>query len=144
MPAADITRAANVSIANVSPAPTLRNTGHLAGEDLEPGAACFIDSDNLIWNSKADADATSDVHGFVVNKARVAQGDAVTLVKGLKLYYGSGLTPGARLYLSAATKGKLCDAPTAGAYNLNPVGYVDNDQVIWVNEVTYGVLVPGP
>jgi hypothetical protein len=52
------------------------------------------------------------VDGFAMAAAQL--NEAVTLVTDVDFHYGSGLTPGARYYLSGATAGSLADAASTG------------------------------
>jgi len=88
-------------------------TGLYAGEDLAAGDACYINPDGLVYLAQADAAATAGVAGFTARA--VDQDEPVTLFGPAARYaYGSALTPGAILYLSAVTPGALADAPNLG------------------------------
>jgi hypothetical protein len=94
--------------------------GLFAGEDLAVWDACYIKSDGLVWKSNGtSANAAAKVDGYApaVTKA----GEPVTLYKNVRVRYGAGLTPGARIYLSA-TAGTLSDAATTGG--TAPIGFV--------------------
>ena len=87
-------------------------TGLVAGEAIAAGDACYIKSDGKIWKATGTAaNAAAQVDGFAAEAASV--GEAVTLVWDVNLRYGSGMTPGAKYYLSA-TAGALDDAATTG------------------------------
>lgn len=95
-------------------------SGLLAGEALTPFDACYIKSDGLVWKSNGtSANAAAKVDGYAAKGAGV--GEAVTLYKNVRVRYGTGLTPGARVYLSA-TAGTLSDAATTGG--TAPIGFV--------------------
>ena len=108
------------TITRVNPSPDAatamyaRNySGLLAGEAITIGQACYIKSDGKAWltdGSAADAEAV-----FVGLAARTAAaGQPVTLLGANSRWkYGSGLTPGARYYVSV-TDGALDDAATTG------------------------------
>jgi hypothetical protein len=68
-----------------------------AGEAIDRGSVCFIDSDGLVY----EADTTASGYmGFAY--ATYASGEPVTLVgQGGIVAYGDSMTPGAKLYLSA-------------------------------------------
>lgn len=88
--------------------------GLVAGEDLNDAcAACRVGSDGKVYQSNGTAaDANAKVDGFNAQAAKKGQG--VTLFgRGLRMRYGSGLTPGALYYL-AATSGRLDTAATVG------------------------------
>jgi hypothetical protein len=87
--------------------------GRLAGEAIAAGDACYIKSDGKIWKSTgAAANAAAKVRGYAFKAASV--NEAVTLVWDVRFNYGSGLTPGAEVYLSGATAGALADAASTG------------------------------
>lgn len=112
-PLADISKSGTPSLSTVQPCPAHQIAGLLAGEALAAGDACYIKSDGLVWKATgAAANAAAKVDGFAAMAA--ASGEAVTLVFDVNLRYGSGLTPGARYYLSGATAGALADASSTG------------------------------
>lgn len=85
----------------------------IAGENLDPVSPCKVESDGLVYMSNGTADdADAHVHGF--NNRQVNAGEPVTLYPpDTRFRYGSGLTPGATLYLGA-TDGRLDDGATTG------------------------------
>ncbi len=90
-----------------------------AGEDLDAVAPCYIKSDGKIYmcDGVADAEAAKFV-GFTARE--IKSGEPVTLFGcGSRFKYGSGLTPGAMLYLAAVDiynndAGRLDTAATTG------------------------------
>jgi hypothetical protein len=73
-----------------------------------------------VWLSNGtSANAAAKVDGIASEATAV--GEAVTLFRHVNFRYGAGLTPGARVYLSA-TPGALADAATTGG--TAPVGFV--------------------
>lgn len=108
-----VTRSATASIdaSTAMFAPQL--TGLVAGEALDLCSACFIHTDGKVYMANATAaNAEAVIAGFTARA--VSSGEPVTLLgEGTRLKYGSGLTPGAILYL-AATDGKLDTAATTG------------------------------
>lgn len=87
-------------------------SGLLAGEALAAGDICYIKSDGKAWKSNGTAvNAAAKADGIAVETA--GAGAAVTLMRNVEMSYASGLTPGARYYVSA-TAGKLDDAATTG------------------------------
>jgi hypothetical protein len=95
----------------------------LVGEDVAAGDACYIKSDGKVWKSTAvAAAAAAEVHGWAAHAAKVAQRQVVTLYFDVNFKYGSGLTPGAYLYLSAVTAGAIDTASSAN--QLKPVAVV--------------------
>jgi hypothetical protein len=84
----------------------------LTGEAISAGDPCYVKSDGKVWRSiGTTADAAAKVDGWAAGAA--ALGEAVTLLTDVEFHWGSGMTPGARLYLSL-TAGTLSDATTAG------------------------------
>lgn len=108
------------TITRVSPSPDAstamfaRNvSGLLAGEDLTVGQACYIKSDGKAWKANGTSANAAAVFVGLAAKTTVA-GQPVTLLGANSRWkYGSGLTPGARYYVSA-TAGSLDDAATTG------------------------------
>lgn len=88
-------------------------TGLYAGEDIDPAAPCYINSDGKVYMSNGTAaNAAAAVDGFCPRSAK--SGQPVTIFgEGTRFKYGSGLTPGATLYVGA-TKGRLDTAATTG------------------------------
>lgn len=85
-----------------------------AGAALDAGAPCYIKaSDGKVYMSNGTAaDEAATFDGFVPRACRI--GEAVTLFGvGARFRYGTGLTVGALLYVSA-TAGRLDDAATIG------------------------------
>lgn len=103
--------AAGVDASTAAVAPQI--TGVIAGEDLDAAAPCYIHSDGKAYMCDATAaDAKAVLAGFTPRAAK--SGQPITLYSvGTRMRYGSGLTPGAKLYL-AATKGRLDSAATTG------------------------------
>jgi hypothetical protein len=117
---ADIAKSGTPSLSSVLPGQDKTISGLLAGEAIAVGDACYIKSDGKIWRSTgAAANAAAKVDGFAAVAAPV--GEAVTIVFDVNMYYGSGMTPGARIYLSA-TAGAIADAATTGG--TAPIGFV--------------------
>ena len=88
-------------------------SGLKAGEDIAAGDVCYIKSDGKVWRSTgAAANAAAKANGIAVKVSK--SGEPVTLMRGVDLDYGSGLTPGAVYYLSGTTAGGLDTAPSTG------------------------------
>ncbi len=105
----------------------LPNPEHQVGSNLKAGAAiaagdaCYIHTDGtVLLSTGAAANAAAEVVGFAVHAAAI--GEAVTLMDNIDWYYGAAMTPGAKLYLSAATAGALADVATTGG--TAPIGRV--------------------
>ena len=111
---ATITRSASASLDAATGMFACQRSGNLtAGEALDLVSACRIHTDGLVYmadGSAADAEAR-----FIGMTARaVSSGEPVTLYGiGARFRYATGMTPGARLFLSA-TDGRLDDAATTG------------------------------
>lgn len=122
---ATVTRS-NVSLATKLPPNTSKYQSIVVGEDIAAGDACYIKTDGKVYKSTAAAaNAAAEVHGFAVESALVGQRQKVTLHHNVTLNYGSGLTPGQYLYLSATVAGALDTASSANAGK--PVGLVLDD-----------------
>jgi hypothetical protein len=134
---ADITKVGTPTVSTVGPIPGANKLPTLtAGEAIAAGDACYIASDGLVKLSDASAgDALSMVHGFA--PYAVASGETITLVFNVCFRYGSGLTPGAKLFLSVTTGG-LADA--ASAHAPDPIGFVVDATRIYVRQSTYVIV----
>jgi hypothetical protein len=108
------------TITRVAPSPDASSSmfarnisGLLAGETIAAGQACYIKSDGKAWLATGtSANAAAVFAGLAARAATVGQ--PVTLLGANSRWkYGSGLTPGARYYVSA-TAGALDDAATTG------------------------------
>lgn len=90
------------------------SVGLLAGEALLTAAPCYIKaSDGKVYLSNGTAaNEAAKVHGWTGKS--YASGEPVSLWgPGIIFEYGTGLTPGATLYIGA-TAGRLNDAATVG------------------------------
>jgi hypothetical protein len=85
----------------------------LAGEAIAAGDPCYIKgSDSLVYKSVGTTtNAAAKVDGWAAGAA--ASGEAVSLLTDVELHYGSGLTPGARYYVSL-TAGVIQDSASTG------------------------------
>jgi hypothetical protein len=86
----------------------------IAGEELDPVSPVYLNTDGKYY--MADGTAANNkavIAGWTYKKVRIGQ--ALDLCPGLGTVasYGSGLTPGAKLFL-AATKGRLDTVATTG------------------------------
>jgi hypothetical protein len=119
---ADIAKSGTPSICTAVPCPahTVAN-GITAGEALAAGDACRIHTDGKAYKATgAAANASAVVAGFAAKAA--ALNGAVTLYTDLEWHYGSGMTPGTRIYLSGAVAGAIADAASTGG--TAPIGQV--------------------
>lgn len=128
----------NPSLATALPCNAHRISSLLAGMAINPGDACYINaSDGKVYLS-LDTGATAaqaQVHGFSQGKV-VAAGQPVTLLHEVEWGYtaGSGLTPGARVYLSGSVAGGI---DTAATNSHLPVGFAINDQIVFLRSLVY-------
>lgn len=90
-------------------------TGNLyAGENLDNVSPCYINAaDGKVYMSNAsEADSAASFVGFTPRACKT--GEPVTLMgSSTRFRYGTGLTPGAMLYI-AETAGRLDSAATTG------------------------------
>lgn len=99
---------------------------YIAGEAIAAGDNCYVKSDGLAWKATGTAlNAAARVRGQAAAAADV--GEPVTLTRGLRFNYGSGLTPGADYYLDTVAGGLSTTATTGG---LAPIAFaVDTTRV---------------
>ncbi len=86
-----------------------------AGEALDVCAPCYLATDGKYYMADGTAANVKAVVAGWTPRAYVLGERGVTLLAGvgLRMSYGSGLTPGAKLYLGA-TKGRLDTVATTG------------------------------
>lgn len=132
---AAVAKSGTPSLCSQTPGREHQISGLLAGEAIAAGDACYIKAaDGLVWLSTgAAANAAAKVRGFAFTAAAV--GEAVTLYKNVNFYYGAALTPGADLFLSAATPGALSDVATTGG--TAPIGFVIDATRVHLGESKY-------
>lgn len=109
-----VTRSALASIDNTSAMFAPQIADLLAGEDIDVGAPCYIESSSGLLKMSDGTAATepAEIVGFAASPA--STGQPVTVFgKGARFRYGSGLTPGNILFI-AATAGRLDTAATTG------------------------------
>jgi hypothetical protein len=109
---ADLTRIASPSFDGSNP--TLHKiTGLVAGEALLIGDLVYVKSDGKVWKAVgAAATAPAKTVGMVGLDCSVGEA-ATILCRGWRWNYSTGLTPGAKYYVSG-TAGLLSDAATTG------------------------------
>jgi hypothetical protein len=118
-----IAKSGTPSVASLLPQANDKITGLYCGENLAIGDACYVKSDGKVWRATgAAANAAAKVDGYAATNAYVAQTDPVTLIDNCVWAYGSGLTPGASVYLDSTTPGALNDTATTGG--TAPIGKV--------------------
>lgn len=118
---AAVTKVGTPSLSTVTPCHAHNISGLLAGEALAAGDLVYIKSDGLVWKSTgAAANAAAKVRGMVL--VATAVGEACSIYHDVNVRYGSGLTPGADLFVSGATAGLIVDAASTGG--TTPIGFV--------------------
>lgn len=117
----------------VPPQNCVIGSGLKAGEDIEAGDLCYIKSDGKVWRSNGTAaNAAAKVDGIAPIAATA--GEAVSVYRNVEMNYGSGLTPGARLY-AGATAGRIDGATTTGG--TAPIGFVVDATRIYIHGSAY-------
>lgn len=127
---AEIAKSGTPSLATSTPPNGCKAT-RICGEAIAAGDMVYIKSDGKFWlASGAAADAKAQWVGMSATEQTV--GEPLTAYRGVRFHYGAGLTPGARLYLSATVPGGLADAPTTGSPAGQPAAYAFDDTRIEV------------
>lgn len=122
---AEITIVGKPTPATTLPPYNAQHAGHTAGEALSAGHVVYLKNDGKLWKaSGAAANAAARVRGIVLADYP-ANAENVTLWNDIVVAYGSGLTPGADVYLSGTVAGGLADAASTGG--TTSLGYVDRD-----------------
>lgn len=131
---ANVNKSGKPSLSTRTPSAEHSIVGLSAGEDIAAGDACYIHSNGTVMRSTgAAANAAAKVRGFAGIDAQA--GDAITLFHGVNFAYGSGLTPGADLFLSGTTPGGLVDAASTGGSA--PIGFVIDTQRVHLFQSRY-------
>lgn len=108
------------SLSSLTPPASNRLIGQ-AGETIAAGDACRLNSSGVFVKSTgAAATNAANVDGFADRDG--VSGDDMTLIIGERFHYGTGLTPGASLFLSGSVAGGLADAASTGG--TEPVAFV--------------------
>lgn len=104
-----IAKSGTPTVATGTPSFEHQFAGHVAAEAIAAGDACTINSDSevALW------DVGLVYAGIAAGPASVDE--PVTLYHGVTFHYGSGLTPGAKVWLGVAGDGTLVDAAPATA-----------------------------
>lgn len=109
---ADLTRIASPSFDGANPA-LPKITGLVAGEALTIGDLVYIKSDGKVWKTVGSA-ATAPAKAVGMVGLDCSVNEACTiLARGWRWNYSTGLTPGAKYYVSG-TAGLLSDVATTG------------------------------
>lgn len=105
----------------------------IAGEAIAAGDLCYIKSDGKAWLSNGtSANAAAKCVGMAAEAAAV--GEPITVFRNERFRYGSGMTPGAQIYVSA-TAGALSDAATTGG--TAPIGFVVDATRVYIHGSNY-------
>lgn len=108
---ANIAKSGTPSLATTNPPSNcFPYTGALAGEDIAAGDAIYLKTSDGRWYrcSGAADNAAGKYRG--VAQAAASAGEPVTPGHSIVMHYGSGLTPGASVFLSTDTAGAIADA----------------------------------
>jgi hypothetical protein len=125
------------SLATALPCNAHRISGLLAGMAINQYDACYIDATTGKVFASQDTGASAaqaQVHGYSAGKSLAGQ--AITLMHSVEVGYtaAAGLTPGAKVYLSASVAGGL----DTGATNSHlPLGFAVNDQILLLRALVY-------
>ncbi len=119
---AAIAKSGTPSLATTLPSPEHYLSGLTASDTIGAFDACYIHTDGTVKRATgAAANAAAKVRGFAAQA--YANGDTdVTLLFGVRVRYGAGLTPGGNIFLSGTTAGGLDDAASTGG--TAPIGYI--------------------
>lgn len=90
-------------------------SGRLAGEDIQAGDLCTINTTGVVLKRAGGATPRG------VASIDASSGEAVTLYRNVRFGYGKGLTPGTDVYASTSVAGGLDDS---GGEDGVPIGFV--------------------
>ena len=109
-----VTRAANASMDASTGMFAPQISGLVAGEALDVAAPCYIkSSDGKVYMSNGTAaNEAAEIIGFTPRAVKAGQ-PCTLFGKGARFNYGTGGTPGDKLYIGA-TAGRLDAATTTG------------------------------
>lgn len=115
---AELAKSGRPSLATLEPGYEHQHNNLVAGETLTAGDMVYVASGGKVMLANGVAANAASLHeGMVLQDAVI--NDGVTIEFGVTVHYGSGLTPGARYFLSAAVPGGLSTTATTGS----PAGY---------------------
>lgn len=129
----------SVTAKTVRPLPGALIETFTAGGAGSVGDAVYEDSNGKVQKAQANTVATAKAIGIVVSAGALgatsfAPGDAVSVARKGRVIGFIGMTPGAKVYVSAATAGKLADAvPTAVDSQVWVVGEALNASTVEVD-----------
>lgn len=117
---ATVTKVGTPSISTTVPCPAHHISGLVAGEAIAAGDLVYIASTGLVMKSNGTAvNAAAKVDGIALQAAAI--GEAVSVYNDVNVRYGSGMTPGTRLF-AQTTAGLISDVATTGG--TAPIGFV--------------------
>ena len=120
---AEIARVA-ASLSSTTPTPENKLSGCLAGATIADGDALYLNADGKLYPASGAAlNANARVVGFAPKGA--SAGEPVSAYRNCRFNYGTGMTPGSLVYLSATVAGGLSTTATTGG--VTPLGFVMND-----------------
>ncbi len=130
---AQIAKSGTPSLASLLPNGADVLAGLMAGEALTAFDACYIASTGLVMKSNGTAaGAAAKVHGYAAKTTAI--NDPVTLYKNVRVRYGTALTPGTSIFVSA-TAGTLSDTATIGG--TAPIGFVIDATRVFLDKSNY-------
>lgn len=108
-----LSKSGTPSLATLSPGgEAWVGSGLKAGEAITAGDVCYIHSGGKVFKSVGTTTNAAAKADGIAQKA-AALNEAVTIMRNVDMHYGSGLTPGARYYVSL-TAGALDTATSTG------------------------------
>lgn len=117
---ATITKVGTPSISTTTPCPAHHISGLNAGEAIAAGDLVYVATTGLVMKANGTAaTAPARARGMALQAAAINEG--VSIYSGVNVRYGSGMTPGTSLFVSA-TAGLIDDAATTGG--TVPIGFV--------------------
>lgn len=117
----------------VPPQNAVIGSGLRAGEAIAAGDLVYIAAAGTVMRSNGTAaGAAARCDGVAVKAA--ASGEAVDVYRNVEMRYGSGMTPGARVYVQT-TAGAMGDAATTGG--TAPVGFVVDATRVYIHGSNY-------
>jgi hypothetical protein len=117
---ATVTKVGTPSISTTVPCPAHHISGLVAGAAIAAGDLVYIGSAGTVLQSNGtSANAAAKCDGIALQAAAI--GEAVSVYNDVNVRYGSGMTPGTRLYVQT-TAGLISDAATTGG--TAPIGFV--------------------
>lgn len=131
---ATVAKSGTPSLSSVTPPQNcVIGSGLKAGAAIAAGDLVYIAAAGTVLPSNGtSANAAAKVDGIAVKAA--ASGEAVDVYRNVEMRYGSGMTPGTRLY-AQTTAGLISDAATTGG--TAPIGFVVDATRIFIHGSLY-------